>query len=185
MDSLFSNGSNSKSLLRCSSFSTHHLSCGMALSRSAGKDNKVIINDVGSWPWLKGPCFLSCVALWLNVDTAYTSDPQHFSSTWWLGESVKHRVQNKAFLRCLCCLRGFTVTQYSLCSPFWVEEKEWNTLWISAKWIDVWGEKKHNQSSRSRWKIITGQLLMNRMSENWPHVGSWRTVESNYIWFSG
>lgn len=47
LGSLFSNGANSLSLLRRSLFSTHHLRCGMAFSMPAGKDNKVIINDVG------------------------------------------------------------------------------------------------------------------------------------------
>ncbi len=148
-----------------------------ALLRPAGKDNKVIINDVGSWPWLKGIYFLACATVWLNVDTAYTCDPQHFSSTWWLGDPVRLHVQTiKVFLQCLCCLFGFIIIQYSL----------WCTvLWISAKWTDMLEEKKHNQSSYSQWTIMTGPLIMNRMSENWPHVVSLRWVDSNYIWFSG
>lgn len=111
--------------------------------------------------------------------------PQHFSSTWWLGDPVKLWVQTKSVYNASAASSDSLWTQYSQRYSSLLKEKEWNTLWISAKWIDLWREKKHNQSSCSRRTIITGQLIMNRMSENWSNVGSWRMVDSNYIWFSG
>lgn len=131
-------GSHSQLLLRCSSFSAHHLSNRMALSMRADKDNNVINNDVGSWPWWKGVCFLAYASLWLNATTPYTKDTQHFSSTLWLGVPVKLWAQTiKIFLQYLF---GIGIFHYSLWCPHLLREKAWNTWWISAKWIDVQGK---------------------------------------------
>lgn len=82
-------GSDPALLSRRSSFPTHHLSGVPASWRPAAKDNKVIINDVGGWPWMKGMHFLACAAFCLNVDPALLCcHPQHCSSTWWPGDPV-------------------------------------------------------------------------------------------------
>lgn len=149
-----------------------------ALWRPAGKDNKVIINDLGSWPCLKGMYFLGCATLRLNVKTAYTGDPQHFSSTWWLGDPVKLWVQTKYFYNG-CATLSLSV-HYDVKS-YLMKESKTPCVFLHSGLMLGGNGTGHNQSSCSPWTMITGQLIMNRMSENWPHVGTWRTVDSNYI----